>query len=129
VPASVARSSFTSASSVSLAPCAWRPTAPSDKWACAKTVRNYCKAAGYATGFGPVAMPTTYQLAVVCLKSGHATEVSTTFAALSQYHSGCTDDSVVQSTLIFCVSAAKRYRAIFGCGGTTNQVTMSLARS
>jgi hypothetical protein len=86
-----------------------RPLAPPDRGACAAAVHGLCRSLGsYASGFGPVASPRPGAWSVVCLETGAAATVATTYQALADFHGGCDGPRAARETPTYCMGAAKR---------------------
>ena len=81
----------------------------SDRFACQQAIDGYCRSVGYVSGFGPVGSAASTSFTVVCVHSGHATAVNTTYDALAQNFSGCSGPTSPTTAPGGCLSAAKRF--------------------
>ena len=81
----------------------------SDRFACQQAIDGYCRSKGYVSGFGPVGSASTNSWTVVCVHSGHATAVVTTYTALAQVFSGCSGPTSPSTAPGGCLAAAKRF--------------------
>lgn len=80
---------------------------------CNSAFHRQCAAAGFVSGFGPIEVsPPVAQ--VHCLSAEHATVVSTTMAALTAQHGGCTD---ALQDLRNCQAASRRLCVAQGFAG------------
>jgi hypothetical protein len=61
---------------------------------CNSAIHRWCRAQGFASGFGPVEQGPT-EAYVTCLRPASATVVETTFANLASIHAGCTGTTQV----------------------------------
>jgi hypothetical protein len=80
-----------------------------DRFECAKAIHGYCTSRGYASGLGPVASPRPTTWSLICLRTGHATALVTTYRALHAFHALCTGRNTLKTNPTFCTTAAKRY--------------------
>ena len=81
----------------------------SARFACQQAIDGYCRAQGYVSGFGPVGSASSSSWTIVCVRSGHATAVQTTYDALAQVFSGCSGPTSPSTAPGGCLAAAKRY--------------------
>jgi hypothetical protein len=77
---------------------------------CNAAIHRWCAANGYASGFGPVELGAN-AARIVCLASGAATVVGTTYSVLSQHHDGCTASTRIGPA---CNAAISRFCSASG---------------
>jgi hypothetical protein len=72
---------------------------------CNAAIHRYCNSQGFVSGFGPAEQGPSSAL-VICLRSGAATVVNTTYSVLVTHHGGCTQTSRIGSD---CNAAINRF--------------------
>jgi hypothetical protein len=75
---------------------------------CNAAIHRYCASEGFASGFGPVEQGATSGL-VICLRSGAATVVNTTYSTLFTHHDGCAGDVPATRIGPACNAAINRF--------------------
>jgi hypothetical protein len=80
-----------------------------ERFSCQQAIHGYCKSLGFVSGFGPVGTAAATSWTIVCLRSGHATAVATSYDALAQQLPGCDGPSVPAAAPGACLAASKRF--------------------